>query len=158
MGWFSKESRSEASAITFPPRDPMTKRKPKPLILGEGNDAVDGWIGPAAGQIGRLEQYMESGGRGDLKINWLKILRGMDGIDAREIKSIRLENKNDLLDLLDRISGINVDRAGWGGDSPGREGTWIQVWIRPEDELRITATLDRLLERLKSLYPFVEKA
>jgi hypothetical protein len=136
----------------------MTKRKPKFLILGEGNDIVDGWIGPAAGQIGRLEKYRESGGRGDLKISWLKVLRGMDGIDARRVKSIRLENENDLPNLLDRISGINVNRAAWGGDSPGRDGTWIQVWIYPEDEFRITATLDRLLERLKSLYPFVEKA
>lgn len=136
----------------------MTKRKPKPLILGEGNDAVDGWIGPAGGQIERLEKYMESGGRGDVKIDWPKVLHGMDGIDARRIESFRLENKNHLLDLLDRVSDINVDRECWGGDSPGRDGTWIQVWIYPEDKSRITATLDRLLERLNSLYPFVEEA
>jgi len=53
---------------------------------------------------------MESGGRGDVKIDWPKVLGGMEGIDARRMESFRLENKNRLLDLLDRISGINVAR------------------------------------------------
>lgn len=93
-----------------------------------------------------------------MNIDWTKVLRGIEGIDARRIELFRLENDDHLLDLRDRISGINVDRAGWGGDASGRDGTWIEVWIHPEDKARITATLDRLLERLNSLYPFVEKA
>jgi hypothetical protein len=90
-------------------------------------------------------------------VNWAKVLSEIDGFESKGAKAIRLENEHDLLKLLDRISGINVDFEAWGGDAPGRGGSWIQGWIYAGDERKITRILDQVLTRLQNLYPLVER-
>jgi len=48
----------------------MTKREQERVILGEGDEEVEGWIGPAADKIETLEKYMERIGNGDFEVNW----------------------------------------------------------------------------------------
>jgi len=133
----------------------MTKREQERVILGEGDEEVEGWIGPAADKIETLEKYMERIGNGDFEVNWAKVLSGIKGFESKGAKAIRLDDEYDLLKFLDRISGINVDFEAWGGDAPGRGGNWIQVWIYAGDESKITRTLEQVLERLQNLYPLV---
>lgn len=48
------------------------------MILGEGDEEIEGWIGPGGDLIETLEKYMERIGSGDLEVNWAKVLSGID--------------------------------------------------------------------------------
>jgi hypothetical protein len=54
--------------------------------------------------------------------------------------------------LFDAIDGCSVDNESWGGDSPGRSGCWISVFVRPEKHQQALETVVRLSDALKSYW------
>jgi hypothetical protein len=87
--------------------------------IGYGDDVVEHWENGWEESISSLNELFEQAEEFSLSFEWHKIFPQNKG---------HLSFSN-ALNLLDELGILIVKRQNWGGDSPGRSGTFIKVYI-----------------------------
>jgi hypothetical protein len=131
----------------------MAERRPRRFKIGQGNDVVDEWIGQCGSEVYVILGFLRRIDRGEIEIDWSKILAGIPGVSSHAVDSLNIEGKNDVLQLLEIIPGINVESQRWGGEMPGRDGIWIEVCTYGKDGTKVLKALKMIVSRLQSTYP-----
>jgi hypothetical protein len=103
----------------------MANKRTRRTKIGLGNDVVDDWRG------------------------WSEVLAEIPGISNREIKRLHIEGKYDILKLLEVLPGVEVDYQPWGGDMPGRDGIWMDVYTRSKEGNNVLKMLKLIVSRLR---------
>jgi hypothetical protein len=118
--------------------------------IGLGNDVVDDWRGRCGPEIELIVKFLKRVGEEEIKANWFEVLAGIPGISNREVKRLHIEGKYDILKLLEVLPGVNVDYQPWGGDMPGRDGIWMDVYTRSKEGTNVLKALKLIVSRLRS--------
>jgi hypothetical protein len=71
----------------------------------------------------------------------------------RDVKRLVIEGKDDILKLLEILPGVDVEYQGWGGDMPGRDGIWIDVYTHSKKGTSVLKALKLIVSRLRSSHP-----
>jgi hypothetical protein len=88
----------------------------------------------------------------DLPISWPEVLSGWKNAGKLLERLESIDDSSGAYQLFDAIDGCTVDFENWGGDSPGRSGCWISVFVLPEKQERALATVVRLADALKTYW------
>jgi len=132
----------------------MANKKIRRTKIGLGNDVVDHWKGRCGPEIEVIiEEFLERVGEEEIKVNWSDVLAGIPGISNRDVKRLVIEGKDDILKLLEVLPGVDVEYQGWGGDMPGRDGIWIDVYTRSKEGTNVLKALKLIVSSLRSSYP-----
>ena len=88
----------------------------------------------------------------DLPNSWPEVLFGWR--DAGKLLNCleAIQGSSDAYSLFNAVEGCSVDHESWGGDSPGRSGCWISVFVRPEKHEQALETVVRLSDALRSYW------
>src|SRR5271165_1187900 len=130
----------------------MANKRIRRSKIGLGNDVVDEWKGRCGSEIVVIEQFLERVGEEEIKVDWSEVLAGIPGVSNRDVKRLIIEGKDDILTLLELLPGVDVDYQPWGGDMPGRDGIWIDVYTRSKEGTKVLKALKLTVSRLSSLH------
>jgi len=130
----------------------MANKRIRRSKIGLGNDVVDEWKGRCGSEIVVIEQFLERVGEEEIKVDWSEVLAGIPGVSNRDVKRLIIEGKDDILTLLELLPGVDVDYQPWGGDMPGRDGIWIDVYTRSKEGTKVLKALKLIVSRLSSLH------
>jgi hypothetical protein len=131
----------------------MVGRRSRRFKIGQGNDRVDEWMGRCGSEIYVIIDFLKRIDRGEIEIDWSKILAGIPGVSSQAVDGLNIEGKNDILQLLEILPGISVESQRWGGECPGRDGIWIEVCSYGTDRTKVPKALKLIVSRLQSTYP-----
>jgi hypothetical protein len=131
----------------------MAERRPRRFKIGQGNDRVDEWMGRCGSEVYVIIDFLKRIDRGEIEIDWSKILAGIPGVSSDDADGLNIEGKNDILQLLEILPGISVESQSWGGEMPGRDGIWIEVYTYGKDRTKVLKALKLIVSRLQSTYP-----
>ena len=129
----------------------MANKRIRRSKIGLGNDVVDEWKGRCGSEIAVIEQFLKRVGEEEIEIDWSEVLAGIPGVSNRDAKRLIIEGKDDILKLLELLPGVDVDYQPWGGDMPGRDGIWIDVYTRSKEGTKVLKALKLIVSRLRSL-------
>lgn len=132
----------------------MANKRIRRTKIGLGNDVVEEWKGRCGPGIKVIvEEFLERVGEEEIKVDWSEVLAGIPGISTRDVKRLVIKDKYDILKLLEVIPGVDVEYKGWGGQMPGLDGIWIEVYTHSKEGTNVLKALKLIVSRLRSSHP-----
>ena len=110
-------------------------------------------MGRCGSEIYVIVDFLKRIDRGEIEIDWSKMLAGIPSVSSHAVDGLNIEGKNDILQLLEILPGISVESQSWGGEMPGRDGIWIEVCTYGKDGTEALKALKMIVSRLQSAYP-----
>ena len=132
----------------------MANKRTRRTKIGLGNDVVEEWKGRCGPEIETIiKEFLERVGEEEIKVDWFEVLAGIPGISNRNVKRLHIEGKDDILKLLEVLPGVDVEYKGWGGQMPGLDGIWIDVYTHSKEGANVFKALKLIVSRLGSSHP-----
>ena len=122
------------------------------ILIAEGDDWPEDYYDGFDAPMKVISEILLDSEAWDLPISWPEVLSGWR--DARKLLDCleSIKSSCSAYNLFDAIDGCSVDSESWGGDSPGRSGCWISVFVRPEKLDQALETVVRLSDALRSYW------
>ena len=120
------------------------------ISIGSGDDGIEYWEVPFSKPIeviGSLLLEAESFG---FAIEWDDVVKGIPELQER-VEHLR--GGTELIDVVEAMSpAIVTTYDQWGGESPGRSGTSVEMLVTPSKKESVLAKLMQLESALKSYW------
>jgi len=113
-------------------------------IIGYGDDIVEEWCGPVGESINILSDNLFRGDNaGYYVVDWAEIFSNIPELKNTLSQPQYCENIEEVLGL---IPNIIEDRLSWGGDAPGRSGTYIICRVAEIEQPRTQKLIEIIIE------------
>ena len=122
------------------------------ILIGEGDDWPEDYSDGFDAPMKVISEILLDSEAWDLPISWPEVLSGWRD-DRKLLECLEsIHGSSDAYNLFNAVDGCSVDNESWGGDSPGRSGCWISVFVRPEKHEQALETVVRLSDALRSYW------
>ena len=122
------------------------------ILIGEGDDWPEDYSDGFDAPMKVISEILLDSEAWDLPISWPEVLSRLEGagklLDCLE----SIDSSVSAYKPFDAVEGCSVDHESWGGDSPGRSGCWISVFVRPEKHEQARETVLKLSDALRSYW------
>jgi len=120
------------------------KKKQDIVIIGDGDDLIENWYFGFDSIDASLNNFIDEATELGLKVKW-NIIINM-ALDKSDVK--RNFKPDNSLDIYNFIDDLCINNQNWGGDSPGRSGSYLTITAHKDKIIEIKKSLTLLLNTL----------
>jgi hypothetical protein len=128
------------------------------ILIGEGDDWPEDYSEGFDAPMKVIREILLDSEAWDLPIAWPEVLSGWQG-SGKLLECLEsIQCSSEAYSLFNAVDGCTVDHESWGGDSPGRSGCWVSIYVPPDKHQQAKDTIVRLSEALSSYWISSENA
>jgi hypothetical protein len=128
----SLQGESLTIITTMPSKSRARKRmdQSKAILIGEGDDWPTDYYHGFDNPITTIETILLKSESWNLPIFWPEMLSGWKNVSKLLNCLESIDDSSSAYNLFYAVDGCSINHSSWGGDSPGRSGTWVSVLAR----------------------------